>query len=81
LKKGDGTEICIDGDQLQNIVDKSNAPVSAPVAPAPTVPTCTSPEVLDTNTNTCVTPAPVVPTCTSPEVLDTNTNTCVTPAP
>jgi len=49
--------------------------------PEPETPTCTEPEVLDAETNTCVIPEPETPTCTEPEVLDAETNTCVTPEP
>jgi len=47
----------------------------------PETPTCIEPQVLDTETNTCVTPEPETPTCIEPQVLDTETNTCVTPEP
>jgi len=46
--------------------------------PAPVVPNCTAPAVLDTATNSCVIP-PVV--CVAPQVRDAATNTCVTPPP
>ena len=42
---------------------------------------CEDPEVLDTETNTCVIPEPETPTCTEPEVLDIATNMCVIPEP
>jgi len=47
----------------------------------PDTPTCTEPEVLDTETNMCVMPEPEVPVCEDPGVLDTETNTCVIPEP
>jgi len=65
-------------------VDSLNIPEAAYCPgsePEPETPTCTEPEVLDAQTNTCVIPEPETPTCTEPEVLDAETNTCVIPEP
>ena len=69
-------------------VDSGKITSSVGRNPYPTVTTvnCTSPQVLDATSNTCVTPTPVptpttTPTCTSPQVLDATSNTCVTPTP
>jgi hypothetical protein len=51
-------------------------PTTVTVKPVPVV--CTTPQVRDAATNTCVTPVPV---CVSPQVLNAATNSCVTPAP
>ena len=50
-----------------------SASANACVNPPP--PTCTSPRVLDTATNTCITPPP---TCLPTHIYNPQTNTCVT---
>jgi len=63
-------------------VDSLNIPEAAHCPGSePEVPVCEDPEVLDTETNTCVVPEPEVPVCEDPGVLDTETNTCVIPEP
>jgi len=91
MKDSDGNIYCyksVGGVMVQSGIApcSNNAPAPAPAVPA-TVPTCTTPQVLNTTTNTCedVAPAstttPVAPTCTPPQVLNLNTNACEDPAP
>ncbi len=91
LKKSDGTEICIDGDQLQNIMSNNGGggtivSAPAPSAPAPTQPsqdatagTAQTSESSDTgnstDTQSADTPAPTV---TPPDTTDQTTDA---PAP
>ncbi len=52
-------------------------PAGTGTAPTcPTAPTCTSPQYLDTSTNTCKSPAATVGSCTSAQYWDAATSTC-----
>jgi hypothetical protein len=83
LKKSDGTEACLNGDQLQTIINNGSlAPAPTPVPPPqipptdPVVPTCTDPQILDTSSNTCV--DPTAPASSDTPSSDVN-NPVVTP--
>ena len=79
-----GPEPCPEGEERET-----------PTSPCePVVPTCTSPQVLDPESNTCYTPEcpageeretptspcePIEVECSAPQVPDPESNTCVTP--
>ena len=82
VKKSDGTDICINGDRLEQLLNSQN-PITSGGGGNPPPPTCTLPEVLNASGNGCSlpedpTPPPTDPlTCAPPEVLNADSTDCI----
>jgi hypothetical protein len=83
VKKSDGTNVCVTGDQLDSLLTGTKGSVTNNTGGSGNsgAIVCTGKQTLVNNVCTDPAPVPSIPTCSSPQVLDTTTNTCVTPAP
>ena len=78
VKKSDGSEVCVNGDQIQNILDKTNTPSIESLTP-PTDPVT---DVVSTSTDPVSTSTePVVESVPTEGTLSTSTEEVIVPAP
>jgi cell division septation protein DedD len=77
VKKSDGTELCVNGDQLQNAIN-GNTAIVTPTSTATTTSTTTTPVATSTASTTATTTSPIVTPSASTTPVTTPTTTPTT---